>query len=125
MAPSHAQALFLLYCRLQGEQSYWRPYIDVLPRTINTPLFWRDDELEQLRGTTLYGTSRPVVDRCRIERELTRESVAEHTRQRKATVLKSYRDLVSKVLESEEFDEYSVSLDDWMWALSVHTCAIG
>lgn len=38
---------------LQGENSYWKPYIDILPTVFDTPIFWTEGELEELKGTVL------------------------------------------------------------------------
>lgn len=36
--------------------SKWRPYLDSLPETLNSPLFWSDEELAELQGTQLLGS---------------------------------------------------------------------
>jgi len=38
---------------LQGDLSYWKPYIDILPTVFDTPIFWSESELEELKGTVL------------------------------------------------------------------------
>jgi SET domain-containing protein 6 len=45
--------LVMLYEYLQGEASKWKPYMDVLPQTFDTPIFWSETELEELKGTCL------------------------------------------------------------------------
>lgn len=45
--------LVLLYEYLQGINSKWKPYFDVLPDKFDTPIFWSETELEALRGTCL------------------------------------------------------------------------
>ncbi|OLL23179.1 Ribosomal lysine N-methyltransferase 4 [Neolecta irregularis DAH-3] len=35
----------------QREESRWRAYLDILPKTLDTPMFWLDCELEHLQGT--------------------------------------------------------------------------
>jgi SET domain-containing protein 6 len=45
--------LVMLYEYLQGEASKWKPYIDVLPQTFDTPIFWTEAELKELKGTCL------------------------------------------------------------------------
>lgn len=45
--------LVMLYEYLQGEASRWKPYMDVLPRTFDTPIFWSQSELKELEGTCL------------------------------------------------------------------------
>jgi SET domain-containing protein 6 len=43
----------MLYEYLQGDQSRWKPYFDVLPQEFDTPIFWSEDELKELQGTCL------------------------------------------------------------------------
>lgn len=43
----------MLYEYLQGEKSRWKPYFDVLPQVFDTPIFWTEAELEELKGTCL------------------------------------------------------------------------
>jgi SET domain-containing protein 6 len=43
----------MLYEYLQGDQSRWKPYFDVLPKEFDTPIFWSEDELRELQGTCL------------------------------------------------------------------------
>jgi SET domain-containing protein 6 len=43
----------MLYEYLQGEASKWKPYMDVLPQTFDTPIFWTTAELGELQGTCL------------------------------------------------------------------------
>lgn len=45
--------LVMLREYLQGDKSYWKPYIDILPTTFDTPIFWTQDELKELEGTVL------------------------------------------------------------------------
>ncbi|KAI8150416.1 hypothetical protein BJV82DRAFT_587127 [Fennellomyces sp. T-0311] len=42
--------LCLMY-ESQLEDSFWKPYFDVLPKDFSTPMFWNKDELEELKGT--------------------------------------------------------------------------
>ncbi|MBA0847240.1 hypothetical protein Goshw_014910 [Gossypium schwendimanii] len=45
--------LFLIVERLRKNSS-WKPYLDMLPTTFGNPVWFTDDELLELRGTTLY-----------------------------------------------------------------------
>lgn len=45
--------LVLLYEYLRGDASRWKPYFDVLPEEFDTPIFWSEDELKELEGTSL------------------------------------------------------------------------
>jgi hypothetical protein len=48
-----AVMLTLLVERSKGSQSPLNAWISLLPQTFSTPLFWNDDELSWLKGTTL------------------------------------------------------------------------
>ncbi|PKA52773.1 [Fructose-bisphosphate aldolase]-lysine N-methyltransferase, chloroplastic [Apostasia shenzhenica] len=48
--------LFLTIERLRPD-SLWKPYLDMLPKTFGNPLWFKDDELVELKGTTLYRAS--------------------------------------------------------------------
>ncbi|KAG6006950.1 hypothetical protein E4U21_006569 [Claviceps maximensis] len=43
--------LVLMYEYLLGDQSKWKPYMDILPDTFDTPMFWSDEELSQLQAS--------------------------------------------------------------------------
>ncbi|KAI4606901.1 hypothetical protein J4E83_009812 [Alternaria metachromatica] len=45
--------LVMMYEHLQGDASRWKPYLDVLPRMFDTPIFWSEAELKELEGTCL------------------------------------------------------------------------
>ena len=45
--------LVMLYEYLQGDASRWKSYIDILPQTFDTPIFWSKAELKELDGTCL------------------------------------------------------------------------
>ena len=43
----------MVYEYLQGDVSRWKHYLDVLPTTFDTPMFWSEAELKELKGTVL------------------------------------------------------------------------
>lgn len=43
----------LIYEHHEGSASQWQPYLDVLPTKFETPMFWTQDELAQLQGSSL------------------------------------------------------------------------
>jgi N-lysine methyltransferase SETD6 len=45
--------LVMIYEYLQGDQSRWKPYFDVLPESFDTPMFWSDEELRELQASNL------------------------------------------------------------------------
>lgn len=49
-----AVILHLVVEKLRQRESPLRPWIALLPSKFNTPLFWNDNDLEWLKGTTLY-----------------------------------------------------------------------
>nr|AKM76806.1 SET domain-containing protein [Erodium trifolium] len=92
--------LFLTVERLRKNSS-WKPYIDMLPTTFGNPLWFTDDELLELRGTTLYRA----------------------TELQKKTLLNLYngraKDLVKKLLTLDGGSERELSFEDFLWANSV------
>lgn len=45
--------MFLVYQWLQQEKSFWWPYLRILPREFDTPLYFEDDDLMWLQGCNL------------------------------------------------------------------------
>ncbi|KAK4184329.1 hypothetical protein QBC35DRAFT_506158 [Podospora australis] len=45
--------LMMIYEHLRGDASPWKPYLDILPATFNTPMFWTDSELSELQASAL------------------------------------------------------------------------
>lgn len=48
--PSVVLALHLL-CELRSPESIWRPYLDILPESYSTPLYFTTEELKYLKGS--------------------------------------------------------------------------
>lgn len=46
-----ALILIMMYEFFLGPQSKWKPYIDVLPLTFDTPMFWSEEELSHLQAS--------------------------------------------------------------------------
>ncbi|KAG5231308.1 protein-lysine N-methyltransferase EFM [Salix suchowensis] len=92
--------LFLMLERLRNNSS-WKPYLDMLPSTFGNPLWFTDDELLELKGTTLYRAT-----------ELQRKKL-----------LSLYEDkakgLVQKLLILDGDLEIEVCFEDFLWANSV------
>lgn len=38
----------------ENHDSIWRPYLDILPLDLNTPVYWTEEERELLRNTSVY-----------------------------------------------------------------------
>lgn len=43
--------LILMFEYFKGDQSKWKPYLDVLPSSFETPMFWSDAELDELQAS--------------------------------------------------------------------------
>ncbi|KAM4066374.1 SET domain-containing protein [Hirsutella rhossiliensis] len=48
-----ALILVLMYEYFMGPSSAWKPYLDVLPDAFDTPMFWSDEELQELQTSPL------------------------------------------------------------------------
>ncbi|KAF4620915.1 hypothetical protein D9613_000307 [Agrocybe pediades] len=45
--------LCMMWEAAQGAQSKWSAYLDMMPRKFDTPMFWSEAELEELKGTSV------------------------------------------------------------------------
>lgn len=53
-APKHIFLMLFILTDMRRPDSFFRPYYDLLPTTLgNMPIFWREEELELLRGSYL------------------------------------------------------------------------
>ncbi|EKJ72719.1 hypothetical protein FPSE_07119 [Fusarium pseudograminearum CS3096] len=43
--------LIMIYEYLRGDSSQWKSYFDVLPSSFDTPMFWSENELDQLQAS--------------------------------------------------------------------------
>ncbi|TPX57289.1 hypothetical protein SpCBS45565_g08233 [Spizellomyces sp. 'palustris'] len=43
---------FLIYERYENPTSFWRPYLEVLPRRYELPIWWEEEEIDRLLGGT-------------------------------------------------------------------------
>ena len=50
----NATPLLLMMELSKGKDSRWWPYLRLLPKSLDTPLFWKESELEELIGTYIY-----------------------------------------------------------------------
>ncbi|KAG5565594.1 hypothetical protein RHGRI_001493 [Rhododendron griersonianum] len=99
--------LFLTIERLRKNSS-WKPYFDMLPTTFGNPLWFTDDELLEVKGTTLYHATELQVNRFMLQ---------------KKKLLSLYEDkvknLVKKLLVLHGETESEVSFEDFLWANSI------
>ncbi|KAK4266745.1 hypothetical protein QN277_023626 [Acacia crassicarpa] len=92
--------LFLTVERLRHNSS-WKPYLDMLPANFRNPLWFSDDDLQELRGTALFRA----------------------TELQKKNLLSLYdtkvKALVKKLLTLGGYSETEVCFEDFLWANSV------
>jgi hypothetical protein len=65
-----AMALHLMYEQfVQGEQSFWKPYLDVLPDDaldeVNPTFMWNDDDLNYLQGSPVIAATQSMQMKVR------------------------------------------------------------
>lgn len=74
-APHVATRLFLMKQYLLREKSPWWPYINSLPRSFSTPLWYDDNDLIWLRGTNLGNAKEVREEAWRQEHENAMQSL--------------------------------------------------
>ncbi|XP_041468746.1 actin-histidine N-methyltransferase-like [Lytechinus variegatus] len=52
--PNVALAVFIISEKLKPN-SFWKPYLDILPSSYNLPLYFTPDDIKLFKGTTVYG----------------------------------------------------------------------
>ncbi|XP_059634085.1 uncharacterized protein LOC132276605 isoform X2 [Cornus florida] len=92
--------LFLTVERLRKNSS-WKPYLDMLPTTFGNPLWFTDDELLELKGTSLYRAT-----------ELQKKSL-------QSIYDDKVKNLVKKLLLLDGDSESEVCFEDFLWANSI------
>nr|GMC82786.1 ribosomal lysine N-methyltransferase set10-like [Ipomoea batatas] len=92
--------LFLMVERLRKNSS-WKSYFDILPTEFGNPLWFSDDELSELKGTTLYQAT--DLQRQKLQ-YLFHEKV---------------KKLAEKLLTLDGCPESEVSFEDFLWANSI------
>lgn len=93
--------MLLLTVERLRKDSLWKPYLDMLPTTFGNTLWFSEEELQELRGTTLYRA----------------------TELQKKSLLNLYetkvKDIVKKLLTLDSDSEIEVCFEDFLWANSV------
>ncbi|KAH7841106.1 hypothetical protein Vadar_025657 [Vaccinium darrowii] len=92
--------LFLTIEHLRKNSS-WKPYLDMLPTTFGNPLWFTDDELLELKGTTLYRAT-----------ELQKKKL-------QSLYEDKVKNLVEKLLVLHGETESEVCFEDFLWANSI------
>ncbi|XP_047947699.1 uncharacterized protein LOC125193832 isoform X3 [Salvia hispanica] len=92
--------VFLTVERLR-KNSTWKPYLDMLPTEFGSTLWFSDDDLLELKGTTLYRAT-----------ELLKKSL-------KTLFDEKVKKLVDKLLALDGNPESQVRFEDFLWANSI------
>ncbi|XP_057531765.1 ribulose-1,5 bisphosphate carboxylase/oxygenase large subunit N-methyltransferase, chloroplastic isoform X2 [Amaranthus tricolor] len=92
--------LFLILERLRSK-SLWKPYLDMIPRSFGSPLWFTDSEFHELKGTTIYQAT--------ILQKKSLHDVFED----------KVKDLVKQLLILDGEPESEVAFEDFLWANSV------
>ncbi|XP_016450466.1 uncharacterized protein LOC107775252 isoform X2 [Nicotiana tabacum] len=92
--------LFLTVEHLR-ENSSWKPYFDMLPTTFGNPLWFSDDEVLELKGTTLYRATQ-------LQRKTLQSLFDEKVKR-----------LAEKLLTLDGRPERDVRFEDFLWANSI------
>lgn len=95
--PDEVLAIGLMHAMLpQGADCPWYDYVQTMPRCFNTPIYWEDEEVEQLRGTNVYHLTVML----------------------KRTIAGDYQSIHGPLSEAYAALE-GISMDLYSWALSV------
>ncbi|KAK9758005.1 hypothetical protein RND81_01G200200 [Saponaria officinalis] len=93
--------VLLLTVERLRKNSSWKPYLDMIPSSFGNPLWFTDDEFQELKGTTVY--------RATILQKKSLQAVYED----------KVKDLVKKLLILDGDSESEASFEDFLWANSV------
>ncbi|KNA14771.1 hypothetical protein SOVF_104060 [Spinacia oleracea] len=98
LKPWVSVALFLMREKKLGNSSSWKPYIDILPDSTNSTIYWSEEELSELQGSQLLNTTLGV-----------KELVANEFAKLEEEVLVPHKQLFP----------FDVTQDDFFWAFGM------
>ena len=120
-----AVMLLLIVERRRGDKSPTKPYLDALPSSFRTPLFYHPEEMDGLRGTNLHGA-------VAAQREQLANVLRDHVRPAAARLFAALRDTPSPDavasgrsprrdrfgfgVVGERVDARPVSAEEFLWA---------
>ncbi|XP_052171256.1 protein-lysine N-methyltransferase EFM1 isoform X2 [Diospyros lotus] len=93
--------ILFLTMEIVQKNSTWKPYLDMLPTTFGNPLWFSDDELLELKGTSLYHAT--DVQKKNLH----------------AVFDDKVKNLVKKLLALNGDTESEVCFEDFLWANSI------
>ncbi|KAK2636153.1 hypothetical protein Ddye_030945 [Dipteronia dyeriana] len=97
LKPWISVALFLIREK-KREDSLWRVYLDILPESTDSTVFWSEEELVELQGTQLLSTTIDVKEYIRNEFLKLEEEI---------------------LLPRKELFPYPITFDDFLWAFGM------
>ncbi|KAL4279284.1 hypothetical protein GQ457_03G011940 [Hibiscus cannabinus] len=97
LKPWVAVALFLIREKFR-EDSQWRLYLDILPESTDSTVFWSEEELAELQGTQLLSTTMGVKEYVRNEFLKVEEEI---------------------ILPNKQLFPTSITVDDFFWAFGI------
>ncbi|KMZ71059.1 [Fructose-bisphosphate aldolase]-lysine N-methyltransferase,chloroplastic [Zostera marina] len=91
-------SLFLLTEKGKGIKSDWKPYLDILPEVTDSPLFWSEEDLLEIKGTQLLQTTLGLKEYIKFEFQRVEEDV---------------------ILPNKHMFPSTFSLPDFFWAFGI------
>lgn len=110
---TNEMALHLLY-ELVQPSSHWRPYLNVLPESIPTTLFYTEEEMAELQSSSLVAFTRQRRENAKIHFENIVMPLTDGGMQQNCLSDDEFSDD-----EDEEAPLRDATLQQWMWALSI------
>ncbi|XP_047324414.1 fructose-bisphosphate aldolase-lysine N-methyltransferase, chloroplastic [Impatiens glandulifera] len=98
LKPWISVALFLIREKKLKDKSKWRYYLDILPQTTDSTLFWSEEELYQIRGSQLLSTTRNVKQYVQTEFEKLQEEV---------------------IIPNNQLFPFQIQPEDFLWAFGI------
>ncbi|KAL7608318.1 hypothetical protein Lser_V15G11584 [Lactuca serriola] len=100
LKPWISVALFLIKEKLREDDDYspWRNYINILPESTDSTIFWSEEELSEIEGTQLLSTTLSVKEYVKNEFLQVQEQV---------------------ILPNTKLFPSPITLDDFIWAFGI------
>ncbi|BBN13163.1 hypothetical protein MPTK1_6g01360 [Marchantia polymorpha subsp. ruderalis] len=94
----HVMILYLMVERALGCSSFWEPYLNMLPKKFGTSVLFSEDELLELKGTSLYNATK--LQKAALGQQFTEK----------------VKPIVESILESVQCTRREVTMEDYLWA---------
>lgn len=98
LKPWVSVALFLMREKKLGDSSSWKPYIDILPDSTNSTIYWSEEELSELQGSQLLNTTLGVKELVANEFAKLEEEV---------------------IIPHKRLFPFDIKLNDFFWAFGI------